>query len=172
LPQRGRRLFVFVETDGCFADGVSAATGCALGHRTLRLMDEGKIAATFVDLRGDPGSGIRLSPWPDARQRACEAVPGARSRWHAMLEGYQTLRDEDLLRVQRVRLSLSLERLISRPALRVTCARCGEEIVNARERRVDGEYVCVGCANEGYYRLWRPELIPAGLAGARDVPRP
>src|SRR3712207_7090667 len=39
----------FVETDGCFADGVSVATGCWLGRRTLRLVDHGKVAATFMD---------------------------------------------------------------------------------------------------------------------------
>ena len=27
LPQKDKRLLAFVETDGCFADGVSAATG-------------------------------------------------------------------------------------------------------------------------------------------------
>ena len=28
LPQTDKRLFTFVETDGCFADGVSVSTGC------------------------------------------------------------------------------------------------------------------------------------------------
>jgi formylmethanofuran dehydrogenase subunit E len=31
LPQSDKRLFTIVETDGCFADGVSVATGCTLG---------------------------------------------------------------------------------------------------------------------------------------------
>lgn len=49
LPQQDKRLFVFVETDGCFADGVMVATGCSLGHRTMRLEDKGKATATFID---------------------------------------------------------------------------------------------------------------------------
>ncbi len=32
-----KALLVIVESDGCFADGVSAATGCTVGHRTLRV---------------------------------------------------------------------------------------------------------------------------------------
>jgi formylmethanofuran dehydrogenase subunit E len=28
VPRADKRLFVLVETDGCFADGISAATGC------------------------------------------------------------------------------------------------------------------------------------------------
>ena len=35
LPQADKRLFAFVETDGCYSDGVSVSTGCWLGHRTL-----------------------------------------------------------------------------------------------------------------------------------------
>ena len=31
LPQTDKRLITFVETDGCFADGVAVATGCTLG---------------------------------------------------------------------------------------------------------------------------------------------
>jgi formylmethanofuran dehydrogenase subunit E len=49
LPQTDKRLYTFVETDGCFADGVSVAAGCWLGRRTMRLMDYGKVAAVFVD---------------------------------------------------------------------------------------------------------------------------
>ena len=66
LPQQDKRLYTFVETDGCFVDGVTVATGCSVGHRTLRLMDQGKVAATFVDMRS--GKAVRI--WPDAQCRA------------------------------------------------------------------------------------------------------
>jgi formylmethanofuran dehydrogenase subunit E len=39
LPRVDKRLFVFVETDGCRTDGVVAATGCWWGRRTMYLMD-------------------------------------------------------------------------------------------------------------------------------------
>jgi formylmethanofuran dehydrogenase subunit E len=65
-PRRDKRLLMIVETDGCFADGVAAATGCAMGHRTLRLADYGKSAATFVDVKvvvcGGEGGVFALSP--------------------------------------------------------------------------------------------------------------
>ncbi len=28
LPQKDKRLFTFIETDGCLVDGIAAATGC------------------------------------------------------------------------------------------------------------------------------------------------
>src|SRR5512133_3268241 len=63
LPVRSRRLWVILESDGCFADGVEAATGCSVGHRTLRIEDYGKIAATFVDIK--QGRAVRVAPFVD-----------------------------------------------------------------------------------------------------------
>ena len=51
LPRQDKRLLVIIETDGCFADGIEVATGCTVGHRTLRVEDYGKIAATFIDVK-------------------------------------------------------------------------------------------------------------------------
>lgn len=49
VPPAGKRLLVITGTDGCFADGVIAATECSVGHSTLHVEDYGKVAATFVD---------------------------------------------------------------------------------------------------------------------------
>ncbi len=151
VPQQGKRLLVFVETDGCFADGVSIATGCSLGHRTMRLADYGKVAATFVDRRN--GRALRLVPSPDSRLRAVAAVPAAANRWQAQLEAYQTLPAGELLRVRRVKLNLDLEALMGKPGRRVTCCACGEEILNQRETVRDGQTLCSSCAGESY---WTP----------------
>ena len=72
LPQTDKRLYTFVETDGCFADGVMVATGCSLGHRTLRLIDYGKVAATFVDTRERAKrADCTASTGADARRQVC-----------------------------------------------------------------------------------------------------
>jgi formylmethanofuran dehydrogenase subunit E len=49
VPQKDKRLFTLSEIDGCGAGGISVATGCSISHRTMRIMDYGKMAATFVD---------------------------------------------------------------------------------------------------------------------------
>lgn len=150
LPQTRARLYVFVETDGCFADGISAATGCTLGHRTMRLVDLGKVATTAVDMGTQ--RAVRVSAHPRARVRAEEVSPRARSHWHAQLEAYQRMPDTELLIVQPVMLTLSLADLLSRPRARVTCEACGEEVINAREVRLGGRILCRACAGEAYYR--------------------
>src|SRR5258708_35932390 len=93
VPQASKRLSAFVETNGCFADGVTVATGCSLGHRTLYLMDYGKVAVTLVDK--EVGQAIRLAPRAEVRRRALEICPNARSHWHSYLEAYQILEDEE-----------------------------------------------------------------------------
>lgn len=151
LPQHDKRLLAFVETDGCFADGVSAATGCSVGHRTMRVVDYGKVAVTFVDTHDS--RSVRISPAPDARLRAAASAPAAPNRWRAQLEAYQVLHNEELFKHEAVRLNLDLKALIGKPGTRVTCAACGEEILNQREVLKGGQPICRGCAGESYCSL-------------------
>jgi formylmethanofuran dehydrogenase subunit E len=147
VPRADKRLLVFVETDGCFADGVSVASGCWLGRRTLRLVDHGKVAATFVDTV--TGSAVRIAPTLDARATARAAFPNS-GKWEAYLEGYKTLSDEELFTARPVRLRDSLEVIISTKKARACCARCGEEIVNAREVVKGTASLCRACAGDAY----------------------
>ena len=47
-----KRLVTIVEIDRCATDAVQLVTGCRLGKRALKFKDFGKVAATFVDLKG------------------------------------------------------------------------------------------------------------------------
>ena len=60
VPRPDKRLLVIAETDGCMADGLITATGCSVGRRTLRIVDYGKVAATFVDV--ETGRAVRITP--------------------------------------------------------------------------------------------------------------
>jgi formylmethanofuran dehydrogenase subunit E len=149
LPQQDKRLLTLVETDGCFADGIAVVTGCELGHRTLRLVDYGKVAATFIDT--DTGRALRIAPHPASRDRAPVVIPQADSRWHQYLEAYQVMPDHELLTVQPVTPNFSVPALRSNPTARAICAVCGEEIVNEREVWRDGVTLCRSCAEGAYY---------------------
>lgn len=149
FPQADKRAFAFVETDGCFADGVSVATGCWPGRRTMRIEDYGKPAATIVDTLSQ--RAIRVWPNLRARELARSICPNTRSRRDAYLEAYRILPSETLLCASEVQLNLSMERLISRPGRRVCCAECGEEIMNEREVSVAGRIICRSCAGDSYF---------------------
>ncbi len=147
-PFESKRILTIVETDGCFADGISVAANCWVGRRTLRVEDYGKVAATFIDTF--TGRAVRVHPHPQARERARRLAPDATSRWHAQLLGYQRLATEELLIATPVALTLSLDKLVSRAGYRVTCTRCGEEVINEREVVRDGVVLCRPCAAGGY----------------------
>lgn len=140
---------IILETDGCFADGIEVATGASIGHRTLRVNDLGKIAATFADAQS--GRSVRVSPRHDVRARAWEYAPKASSSYGAQLEGYEYMPEPFLLRFQGVDLSPSLKTLVSSAGARVVCQECGDEIGNQREHIVNGVALCVHCAGLGYY---------------------
>lgn len=75
-PQRfenRKKLMVLAETDRCATDGIQTVTGCTLGKRTLRVMDYGIMAATFINLdpylrfsfiAGAIARMIQNLPWP------------------------------------------------------------------------------------------------------------
>ncbi|MBI1855432.1 MAG: TraR/DksA C4-type zinc finger protein [Chloroflexi bacterium] len=173
-PNRAdKRLLIVSETDGCFADGLSAATGCAVGHRTLRVEDYGKVAATFVDVK--TARAVRVAPVLDIRQRAYAYAPNesrhyfaqmqayqimpADEMFFAQMQAYQIMPDHELLTITEVQLAAPIEAIVSRPGLRVDCDVCGEEIMNEREIQQDGLILCRACAHGGYYRPVERDII-------------
>lgn len=150
FPRSDKRVLVLVETDGCFADGVSVASGCWLGRRTMRLVDHGKIAATFIDVRTE--QAFRIIPRTDLRQRVRDSRSEGQKRWHAYMQAYQEMPDSELLSATEVELSLDWRGLLSQPGKRAVCEACHEEIVNEREVVQDGKTLCLACAGERYWR--------------------
>jgi formylmethanofuran dehydrogenase subunit E len=156
-PPKGKRLLVILETDGCFADGVTAATDCTVGHRTLRVEDYGKAAATFVGVQ--TCRAVRVAPALDIRERAYAYASKESRHYFAQMQAYQIMPDEEMLTVTEVQLAASVEAIVSRPGLRVNCDVCGEEIMNEREVKRDGLTLCCGCAQGGYYQPLRRSAI-------------
>jgi formylmethanofuran dehydrogenase subunit E len=161
LPQSDKRLLTIMETDGCSADGVSAATGCWVGRRTRRVEDYGMVAATFVDTQTE--RALRIAPRSDVRQRARDYAPEARNKWEAQLLGYQRMPAEALLAVTPVQLKLTVAQIVSRAGCKVACDTCGEEVMNEREVVRDGLTLCRACAGDSYY------LVPLEIAASHRL---
>lgn len=151
VPQTGQHLLTIMETDGCGADGVSVATNCWIGRRTMQIVDYGKVAATFVERATE--RAIRIAPHSDIRQRAIACAPEASNTWQAQLLGYQRLPAADMFVVQPVALSTPLALFLSRPGQKAICDTCGEEIINEREIQRAGLTLCRACAGPAYYHL-------------------
>jgi formylmethanofuran dehydrogenase subunit E len=146
-----KRLLTFVEIDRCATDAVSLVTGCRLGKRSLKFLDYGKVAATFVDL--ETGRAVRVAARDDARAKAKAMFPAIADASRAQLEAYKVMESDDLFDLQTVRVKLKPEDLPGRPRSRVTCAQCGEGVNDGRERRLADRLLCRSCAGESYYEL-------------------
>ena len=158
-PPSSKVLLVISETDGCFVDGLAAATGCAVGHRTLRVVDYGKVAAVFVNVQAE--RAVRVAPRLDIRDRADALIPEESRHYFAQMQAYQFMSDEEMLTLQNVTLNTPIRDIVSRPGIRVNCDVCGEEIMNEREIYRDGSTLCRTCAGEGYYQsIFAYELSP------------
>ena len=104
-----KRLVSYVEIDRCATDAIAMVTGCRLGKRTLKFRDWGKMAATFVDLSS--GSGVRIVALENSRDLARQLHPEVESRSQQQMLAYRELGDDQLFRLQRVRVHVDASEL-------------------------------------------------------------
>ena len=155
-PTQGKRLIVYVEIDRCMADAIAAVTGCRLGKRTLKHMDYGKCACTFVDM--STGRAVRISARDDARSHVWDYDPFGLDNSSTQREAYKVMPDDKLFIVQEVLVDIPDYDQPGRPISRVVCAICDEGINDRREVRLNGQVLCRACAQGGYYQKVRQSI--------------
>ncbi len=147
-----KKIYLFVEIDRCATDALQSVTGCSLGKRTMRFVDYGKMAATFVNL--ETGKAVRVVAREEAREKAKEYFPEIEDKYRCQLEAYRIMPDKELFYHQDVKVEIPPEDMPGRPLRRVQCASCGEYVQDLREVIKDGKTLCRTCANGGgYYRI-------------------
>jgi len=144
-----RRLLTFVEIDRCATDAVSLVTGCRLGKRSLKFLDYGKVAATFVDT--ETQRAVRVAAREDSRDRAKSMFPELSNPSRQQLEAYKVMNDAELFQILPVHVNIDPQDLPGSPRSRVACESCGEGVNDGRERRIEGRVLCRSCAGEEYY---------------------
>jgi formylmethanofuran dehydrogenase subunit E len=142
-------IIVFVEMDRCATDAVQSVTGCSLGHRTMKFMDYGKMAATFVNLKTN--KAVRVIAKEDARDKAKKYFPEIHDKYKAQLEAYKIMSDAELFDIMDVKVNIKPEDMPGRPMKRVICDMCGEYVQDMRDVQKDGKNLCRTCAEGGYY---------------------
>jgi formylmethanofuran dehydrogenase subunit E len=144
-----KSIIVFVEMDRCATDAIQSVTGCSLGRRTMKFMDYGKMAATFVNLKR--GRAVRVIAREDAREKAKDCVPEIENKYEAQLEAYKMMSDKELFDTMEVNVKLRPEDMPGRPSRRIKCEICGEHVQDRREISKGGKVMCRPCAEGGYY---------------------
>ena len=149
-PVSSKSLLVYVEIDRCATDAIQAVTGCKLGKRTLKFLDYGKVAATFLNL--DTGKAVRVVARDDSRDTVADYAPAGMDKKAAQDYAYKVMPEEALFILEPVRVDVPGTDLPGHPVSRVACDRCGEGINDGREVRQEGQTLCKPCAHGAYYQ--------------------
>lgn len=148
-----KRLIVFIEMDRCTGDAVAYVTNVKLGRRSLKFVDYGIMAATFVNLEN--GQAFRVISTEESRDLALMYAPLEADKREAQLAAYRIMPDSVLFRVQRVQVDLTPFDLPGPTRRKVTCVQCGQVVRDNREVVKDGHPYCRPCAGGGYFTAAR-----------------
>jgi formylmethanofuran dehydrogenase subunit E len=160
-----KNLMVFVEIDRCATDAIQSVTGCSIGKRTLKFLDYGKMAATFVDLKtGNVGTtclpdrqarfrAVRILAKDESKDRAKNYFPEIADKYQCQTAAYKIMSDDELFKWEDVKVEIPEQDMPGRPIKRVRCDKCGEHIQDMREVCLDDKVLCKACAGGAYYKV-------------------
>jgi formylmethanofuran dehydrogenase subunit E len=175
-----KNLIVWIEIDRWLADAVEVVTGARLGKRTLKFLDYGKLAATFLNV--ETGKAVRIVALESSRGLADLRHPEIESKYDRQMRTYLEAAEEELFGVTDVGVQVGAKDLPGHPRSRVVCSKCGEAVNDGREISLpDGIALCRPCVYGSYYQpqqksvyTMRHELVAlvsAGGAGDSIKPR-
>jgi formylmethanofuran dehydrogenase subunit E len=144
-------FYVLVEIDRCATDAIQTVTGCSLGKRSLKWLDYGIMAATFVNLK--TGKAFRVTALEEARETSKKYCPAIGDKYKQQLEAYRVMPEEELFRVQPVQVDIPECDLPGRPQKRIQCEKCGDWVQDCRDVDQNAKRLCKPCAFGRYYQV-------------------
>jgi formylmethanofuran dehydrogenase subunit E len=145
------KLVVWIEIDRWLADAVEAVTGARLGKRTLKFLDYGKLAATF--LNRETGKAVRIVALESSRRLADLRHPEIADKYERQMRAYREAAEEELFGVTDVEVQVRAKDLPGHPRSRVVCHKCGEGVNDGREISLpDRITLCRSCVYGTYYQ--------------------
>ncbi len=145
-----KKLYVLVEIDRCATDAIQSVTGCSLGKRSMRWIDYGIMAATFVNL--ETNKAVRITAREESREFSKKYCPEIENKYKQQLEAYRIMDLDELFTVEDVQIDIPREDMPGRPLKRVQCESCGDWVQDCRDVTKDSKTLCRGCANGKYYK--------------------
>jgi len=145
-----KKLIVWVEIDRCMADAISAVTGVRLGKRSLKYVDYGKVAATFLNTATK--RAVRIVALESSRALADERYSDIADKRTRQFRAYSEASDDELFKTELVSVELSDFDAPGSPRSRVICAICEEGVNDGREViDANGDAICRSCHGRTYY---------------------
>ena len=145
-----KEIIVYVENDRCIADAIQIITGTRLGRRSMKLVNYGKMAATFINTR--TGDAYRV--WVSGKVN--EMIGEINSDFHEREKQYTTILEadsDDIVSVQRVSVTIPPLEMPVKPQRTVVCLRCKEKVMDGKDVFTEEGTLCLACAGEPYYQV-------------------
>ena len=146
-----KKLIVYVEMDRCAADAVGFVSGAKLGRRSLKYLDYGIMAATFLNL--ETQKAFRVLSTEESRDLAKSYAPEFDDKVTQQIEAYKRMPDRVLFQVQQVHVPVNEYDLPGPTRKKVTCSGCGQVVRDNREVLVNEKPYCVPCARGAYFEV-------------------
>jgi formylmethanofuran dehydrogenase subunit E len=140
-----KNMIVFVENDRCIADTIQILTGTRLGRRTMKLVNYGKMAATFVNLQ----TQIAYRIWVSGNLDKIFGDVGTDK--FKRCEKLLLTKSEDVVSLVQVSVIISPDEMPGKPRHTILCSRCGEKVMDAKEIYLEQKPLCLACAKGAYY---------------------
>jgi formylmethanofuran dehydrogenase subunit E len=149
-PDQIRKIIVYVEIDRCAADAIAFVTGVKLGRRSLKFVDNGIMAATFVNL--ESGKAVRILSTEQSRDLVPRYAAGGDDERQQQLEAYKAMPDEVLFQIQPVAVDVPVNDLPGPSRFKSRCEQCGQVVRDKKEVLRGGRVLCRLCAYGAYFR--------------------
>ena len=149
LPQI-KKIIVYVEIDRCATDAIAYVTGVKLGRRSLKFIDNGIMAATFVNL--ETNQAFRIRSTEKSRELAEEYAPEIKDKHQRQLEAYKRMPTDLLFKIQAVNVKIPIHNMPGPTRFKATCQNCGTVVRDKKEIYQNGKILCRSCAFGAYYR--------------------
>ena len=159
LRARDEELVAIVENNSCALDAIQLICGCTFGKGNLIFKDFGKQVYTFI--RRPHSEAVRIAvKWePPSEDPETEAMwtrysEGDRSpevtavvqdRKARKMNSILGADDQELFNIKRIEVKMPDPARIYKS---LTCANCGEKVMETRTRSVDSQVWCIPCSEE------------------------
>ncbi len=161
-----KQLIVFIEMDRCTGDAVAFVSNARLGRRSLKFVDYGIMAATFLNL--ETQKAFRVISTEESRDLAPLYAPGEPDLRRQQTTAYKVMPDGVMFRVQEVKVALTPFDLPGPTRRKATCMNCGQVVRDHREVRQNGFVYCRPCVAGAYFTGAR-EIAWPGMNWSPDA---
>lgn len=144
-----KKIVVYAEIDRCATDAVAHVTGVKLGRRSLKFIDNGIMACTFVNLA--TRRAFRIASTEEARELAANYGPDIGDPREQQLAAYKVMPIEALFDVKEVSVDIPLSDLPGPTRFKAVCQECGTVVRDKKEIYKNGQVLCRSCAHGSYY---------------------